>query len=443
MRETRCIIMGAAGRDFHDFLTWFRARPDLRVVAFTAEQIPFIDRRTFPAELAGPRYPDGIPIVPESELEALVSRHKVELVFLAYSDLAYADVMHKVARVQAAGASFAMLGPGQTMLPSALPVIAVTAARTGCGKSPLCLAIARHLGASGLRVGVLRHPMPYGDLAAQAVQRFATVDDLERHACTVEEREEYMPYVERGMTIFAGVDYARILELAEMESDVILWDGGNNDTPFVRPALWICVIDALRPGHEVAYYPGETNLRSAHVVVINKVDRADPIALAAMRERVRALVPKAAVVESDLAFELPADAPPMRGRRVLAVDDGPTLTHGGMPWGAAYLAAEAAHAELVDPRPFAVGSVAEAYRRYPHMGRALPALGYSAEQRAELAATIHAAAPDLVIDASPARIGRVLGLERPVVEVGYRFVQRSGPDLLARAESVARGASSS
>ncbi len=426
----RCLIMGAAGRDFHDFQTFFRAHPELRVVAFTAEQIPFIDQRTFPASLAGPDYPDGVPIYPESRLDELIERLAVDMVFLAYSDLAHGDVMHKASRVLARGAGFALLGPRLTMLASTRPVVAVTAVRTGAGKSPLSQAIVKYLTDLGVRVGVIRHPMPYGDLERQAVQRFATVEDLDAADCTIEEREEYAPYVERGFVIYAGVDYAKILERAQADSDVILWDGGNNDFPFVRPDLWITVVDALRPGHEVGYHPGETNLRSADVLVINKVDAASPEALAGIRARIAALNPRAVVVEARLAVD--ADAACIAGRRVLVIEDGPTVTHGGMPHGAGHVAALAAGAsELVDARPFAIGTIAQAMRNYPHIGRVLPALGYSAEQRAELAASIRAAAPDVVVDASPARIGRMLALDLPVVEVGYRFVQTSGPDLLA------------
>ena len=431
MSELRCLIMGAAGRDFHDFAMVFRDRPELRVVAFTAEQIPYIDQRTSPAVLAGPRYPDGIPIVPEAGLEALIRDEHIDLVFLAYSDLAHVDVMHKVARVHAAGASFAMLGPRQTMLKSRLPVIAVTAVRTGAGKSPISQAIVAHLSARGLRTGVLRHPMPYGDLARQAVQRFATLADLDQAACTIEEREEYTPYIERGVPVFAGVDYARILEAAEAESDVILWDGGNNDTPFVTPTVWIAVADGLRPGHEVAYHPGETNVRAADVVVLNKVSEAEPSALVAMRTRIAGLAPRATCIESDLVVTIDRA---VAGKRVMVVEDGPTLTHGGMAYGAGVVAALEAGAELIDPRPFAVGAIAEAFTRYPHIGRALPALGYSEAQSADFAATILAAKPEVIVDASPAHASRNAGARLahiPVAEVGYRFVQRRGPDLMA------------
>ncbi|MGF1469049.1 MAG: GTPase [Sandaracinaceae bacterium] len=431
----RCIVMGAAGRDFHDFLSFLRARAQtFRVVAFTAEQIPFISERSFPRELAGPAYAEDIPIHDEEELVRLIREHRIDFVFLSYSDLAHEDVMHRASVVQAAGASFALLGPEHTQLRSTLPVLAVTAVRTGAGKSPLSQAIAARLTGAGRRVGVLRHPMPYGDLRRQGVQRFATTDDLDRHECTVEEREEYEPYVERGLVLYAGVDYRAILERAEAESDVILWDGGNNDVAFVRPDLHLVIVDALRPGHEVAYYPGETNLRRADVVVINKVDGATADALRTVRRNVARAAPGADVVEAALVVTS-EDDDAIRGRRVLVVEDGPTTTHGGMPSGAGLLAAERAGATVLDPRPFAVGTVADAYRDYPHLGPVLPALGYSETQRSELAATIRRAEPEVVVDGSPARLDRLLRLEVPVVRVRYRFAQRAGPDLFATVDA--------
>jgi predicted GTPase len=436
----RCIVMGAAGRDFHDFQTFFRAHPEMRVVAFTAAQIPFIDRRTFPRELAGPGYDADIPILPEEELPRLVREHAVDFVFLSYSDLAHEDVMHKASLVQSLGASFALLGPRHTELESQKPVIAVCAVRTGAGKSPLTQAVARHLAARGVRASVLRHPMPYGDLRKQAVQRFAAEADFERHACTIEEREEYEPYVEQGLVIFAGVDYRSILAEAEREADVILWDGGNNDGPFLRADLLLVVVDALRPGHEARYYPGETNLRRADVVVVSKVDGATPEALAEVRRNVAALAPHAAVVEAGLAVAVEPQGV-LAGKRVLVVEDGPTVTHGGMPHGAGFVAAtEAGARELVDPRPFAVGTVAEAYAKYPHIGPVLPALGYSEAQRKELVETIARSGAELVVDASPAHLSRFLDLPLPVARVRYRFAQRSGPPLLSLIdEAIARG----
>lgn len=427
----RCVILGAAGRDFHDFLTFFREHPEMEVVAFTAEQIPFIERRTFPKALAGPGYRDDIPIFPESELPDLIRRFDVDFVFLAYSDLSHGDVMHKAAIAQAAGASFALLGPKHTELAATKPVIAVTAVRTGAGKSPLSQAIAAHLAGRGLRVGIVRHPMPYGDLARQAVQRLASAADLDRAECTVEEREEYVPYIERGLVVFAGVDYARILARAEEESDVILWDGGNNDRSFFKAGLKIVVLDALRPGHELAYYPGETNFRSADVLVINKVGMAHLPELDLLRSHAAEYNPRATVIESDLELDV-ADPSRVRGKRVLVVEDGPTLTHGGMAYGAGVLAARRFEAaEIVDPRPHAVGTIAATYQKYPHLHRVLPALGYSDEQLRDLAKTIEGARPEVVIDASPARVGRLLGLTTPVVEIRYRFSQKSGTSILA------------
>jgi predicted GTPase len=436
--KLRCVVMGAAGRDFHDFLVFFRDRPEFLVVAFTAAQIPFIERRVFPRELAGPAYGADLPIYPESELPRLVRELDVDFVFLAYSDLAHEEVMHRASLVQAAGAAFAVLGPKQTQLASARPVIAVTAVRTGAGKSPITQAIAGHLHAQGVRVAVVRHPMPYGDLLQEAVQRFACESDLDRAGCTIEEREEYEPYVEAGLVVFAGVDYRRILAAAEREAEAILWDGGNNDYPFLRPDLSIVVADALRPGHEVAFYPGETNLRRADVVVVSKVSGAAPGAVATIRRHVAELAPRAVVVEADLAVSV--DRPEaIEGRRVLVVEDGPTVTHGGMSSGAGVVAARAAGArELVDPRPFAVGTIAGAFARYPHIGPVLPALGYSADQRRDLAETIARCGADVVLNASPARLERLLELRLPVARASYRFVQLSGPSLLDLASAVAR-----
>ena len=427
----RCVIMGAAGRDFHDFQVFFRDRPEFRVVAFTAAQIPFIERRTFPRELAGPGYAADLPIFPEAELPRLVRELDVDFVFFAYSDLSYDELMHRASLVQAAGAAFAVLGPKHTQLPSTRPVISVTAVRTGAGKSPIAHHIAGHLRSRGVRAAALRHPMPYGDLRREAVQRFAADADLERAQCTIEEREEYEPYLESGLVVFAGVDYRAILAAAEREADVLLWDGGNNDYPFLRPDLSIVVADALRPGHEISYYPGETNLRLADVVVVNKVGGAAPGAVETIRRHAAEYAPRAAIVESDLVVAV--DEPGrIAGRRVLVVEDGPTLTHGGMSSGAGTVAARAHGArELVDPRPFAVGSIAETFARYPHLGAVLPALGYSAEQRRELAETIARSGAEVVVDASPARLERFLAIGPPVVRVRYRFEQRSGPPLLA------------
>ncbi len=431
----RCVILGAAGRDFHDFQTFFRDHPEFEVVAFTAAQIPFIDRRVFPRELAGPRYTADLPIYLEAELPRLVRDRAVDFVFLSYSDLSHQEVMHKASLVQSTGAAFALLGPAQTQLRSSRPVVSVTAVRTGAGKSPLTQAIARHLTGRGVRVAALRHPMPYGDLRRQAVQRFASEEDLAVADCTIEEREEYEPYVAAGLTIFAGVDYRAVLAAAEREAEVVLWDGGNNDYPFVRPDLSLVVADALRPGHEEGYYPGETNVRMADVLVVNKVGDASPEAVEAVHRSLSRLAPGAVQVEADLTItvERPEE---LAGKRVLAVEDGPTVTHGGMAWGAATVAARRHGAVAVDPRPFAVGTIAEAYARYPHMGAVLPALGYSALQRQELTETITRAGVDLVLDGSPARLDRFLSLPVPVVRVGYRFEQRSGPSILERVDAL-------
>lgn len=432
-----CIIMGAAGRDFHDFLRFFRDRPSFRVRCFTAHQIPFIEERRFPRELAGPSYDEDIPIYSEDRVADLIRELDIDFVFLAYSDLPHAEVMHRASIVQAAGASFALLGPKHTELTSSLPVISVTASRTGAGKSPLCQALVRHLSGRNKRVGVIRHPMPYGDLKRQEVQRFATVDDLTAHDCTVEEREEYAPYVEAGHVIYAGVDYAKILAAAEDESDLILWDGGNNDSSFIRADLRITVLDALRPGHELAYYPGETNFRGADVLVLNKVRAATDADVQILRDNAAAHNSSAAIIEADL--EVSVDDPSaIEGKRVLVVDDGPTLTHGGMAYGAGMVAAErCGAAEIIDPRGHAVGTIAAAFEAFGHLGKVLPALGYSDAQRAELAESIRNAAPDVVVDGSPANLARVLALDVPVVRVSYRFSQLGGPSIFDMVDALA------
>ena len=425
-----CIIMGAAGRDFHDFQTFFRRNPRFRVIGFTATQIPDIECRSFPASLADSTYDADIPIYPEARLAALIDDLDIDFVFLGYSDLSHSEVMHKASIVQAAGASFAILGPKHTQLESAKPVVAVTAVRTGAGKSPLSQMIAKHLSDQGRRVGVIRHPMPYGQLERQVVERFAEPADLDRFDCTIEEREEYEPYLELGLPIFAGVDYEQILRAAEQEADVIVWDGGNNDYSFIRPDLSIVVVDALRPGHETEYYPGETNLRAADILVINKVGQAEPNAVADIQHRIERTNPTATVITSDL--EIAVDAPQLvTGRRVLVVEDGPTLTHGGMGYGAGFLAARQYEAQqIIDPRPAAVGSIAEAYEKYSHIGSVLPALGYSERQCAELETTINNAAPDVIIDASPARLDRVIQTTIPMARVRYRFQQLAGEPIV-------------
>lgn len=426
----RCLILGAAGRDFHDFQTFFRQRPEFLVCGFTAAQIPFIEERVFPAALTGPLYEHPLPIFSEDRLPELIKQLAIDFVFLAYSDLSHVEVMHKASIVQACGASFALLGPKHTQLVSRRRVVAVTAVRTGAGKSPLSQFLAERLAAAGTRVGVLRHPMPYGDLERQCVERIASWADLDRFQCTVEEREEYAPYVERGLTVFAGVDYARVLAAAEAESDVILWDGGNNDYSFLRPDLSIVIADALRPGHESLYYPGETNSRLADVLVINKAGGASGETRAALRANLEALNPAAAILEADLDLEI-SPAGRIAGRRVLVVEDGPTLTHGGMSFGAGVVAARREGArEIVDPRAGAVGTIAAAFQEFPHLGAVLPALGYSKEQCDELAQTIRNSDAEIVVDASPCRLERLIVVDRPVVRVRYRFRQISGPDLM-------------
>jgi predicted GTPase len=427
-----CIIMGAAGRDFHDFRTFFSARPEFRVRAFTATQIPFITSRSFPASLAGPDYDEDIPIYDESELAELIGRLQIDFVFFAYSDISHREVMHRASLVQAAGASFVLLGPQQTMLESSSKVVAITATRTGAGKSPLTQWLARSLVEEGVKVATLRHPMPYGKLDEQAVQRFAEPADLDRYNCTIEEREEYEPYVNQGLVIFAGVDYRAILEAAEREADIILWDGGNNDFSFIRPDLSIVVSDALRAGHGLDYYPGETNLRAADILVINKVSGATRQDVARIMDLKAELNPTAAVLQSDL--EVSVDDPELlRGRRVLVIEDGPTVTHGGMGYGAGWVAAQKYNVdELVDPAPSATGSIAGTLEEHTHLRRVLPAMGYSRSQREELKKTIEGSDAEVVLNASPADVGTLLDLTLPVVRVYYRFKPLQGVDILER-----------
>jgi predicted GTPase len=396
----RVLIAGAGGRDFHTFNVIFRDDPDTEVVAFTAAQIPNIDNRSYPPELAGVLYPNGIPIRPEAELDTIVRERSIDDVVFAYSDVAYSDVMHLAARAMAAGADFRLIGPRASSLRSRRPVIAVCATRTGCGKSQTSRAIAALLRESGLRAALVRHPMPYGALNDMRVQRFATLADIDASDPTVEEREEYEEPVRQGMVMFAGVDYADILVAAEEEADVIVWDGGNNDLPFYTPDVMIVVADALRPGHELAFHPGEVNVRLADVVVVNKVDSADPADLRRELDVIHGLNPTAAVISATSPPVL-AEGPEIEGRRVLVVDDGPTLTHGGMPFGAGLVAAKAAGGLIVDPRPYAVGSLAAVYAKFPHLGPVLPAMGYGDAQLADLVATIAATPCDVVVTGTP------------------------------------------
>jgi predicted GTPase len=430
--EYKCIVMGAAGRDFHVFLSFLKSNEQFRVMAFTATQIPFIDERRFPQSLAGSGYDADIPIYDESELPALIKRYDVDFVFFAYSDISYAELMHKSSLVQAAGASFVMLGPDHTQLASVKPVVSVTATRTGAGKSPLTQWLARLLTDQGKSVAVIRHPMPYGNLEMQRVQRFASTADLVAHECTIEEREEYEPYVDMGIPIYAGVDYQGILDESSREADIVLWDGGNNDFSFLRPDLDIVVVDALRAGHEIDYFPGEVNFRRADVLVISKAGSAQPGALEGIRERASQLNPDAAVCTADLEIEV--DQPErLAGQRVLVIEDGPTVTHGGMSFGAGTVAARRHGAEPVDPRPYAAGTIRDTFEAYPHMERILPAMGYSDAQRDSLAETINTccAAENVtcIVDASPARLDRMLTLDVPMARVVYRFSQIDGPPL--------------
>lgn len=419
----RIVIMGAGGRDFHDFNVQFRDDPGAEVVAFTAAQIPGIGGRSYPALLAGAAYPDGIPIVDESELEALIEREQVDQVVLAYSDLSHQDVMHKASRVMACGADFVLLGPDSTMVASAKPVVAVCAVRTGCGKSQTSRYVGSLLKRAGLDVSLIRHPMPYGNLDRMRLQRFETLEDIDASQPTLEEREEYEQPVREGLLVWAGVDYEEILLAAEQESDVIVWDGGNNDFPFLRPDLMLTVVDPLRPGHELEYHPGEVNLRMADVVVINKVDAAEPDDVARTIENVKEANPGATIIQTASPVEL-EPGPDLAGKDVLVVEDGPTLTHGGMPFGAGTVAARRAGAgRIVDPRPHAVGSLAVLFESYPALGAVLPAMGYGDEQLAELEETIQAVPCDVVVTGTPIDLGRIIQPGHPIRHAAYRSVE--------------------
>jgi predicted GTPase len=429
MTRKRVVIVGAAGRDFHNFNLVYRGRDDYEVVAFTATQIPNIEGRVYPPELAGALYPEGIPIRPESDLEAIVGEGIDEAVF-SYSDVTHEHVMHVASRALAAGASFRLLSPRETELSSTKPVVAVCAVRTGSGKSQTTRHVAAALREAGKRVAVLRHPMPYGDLTKQAVQRFARYEDLDAADCTIEEREEYEPHLSEGNLVFAGIDYAAILDRAEQEADVILWDGGNNDTPFIRPDLHIVVVDPHRAGHELRYHPGETNLRMADVCVVNKIDSATQEGIDAVLDSIRTHNPKARVVLAASPFHIEGDLAEIAGKRVLAVEDGPTLTHGEMTFGAAVLAAKAnGAAALVDPRPFAVGSIAKTFEDYPGIGELLPAMGYGRDQMEDLRETISRSDADLVLIGTPIDLRRVIELDKPAMRVTYRLREVGEPTL--------------
>ena len=437
--RTRIAIMGAAGRDFHNFNVVYRDDPSCEVVAFTAAQIPGIAGRRYPAALAGPLYPQGIAIVPEAELEALIRAQEVEQVVFAYSDLAHAEVMHLAARALAAGADFVLLGPHRTMISAGVPVIAVSAVRTGCGKSPVSRWISRNLRARGLRAAVVRHPMPYGDLARERVQRFETRADLDRAACTLEEREEYEPHLDAGSVVYAGVDYVGVIAEAGRDADLILWDGGNNDFPFVRPDLHIVLVDPLRPGDETGYHPGEAVLRMADVVLLAKSDAAAPAALQQVIDNARRANPAATIVRGSMPVRLD-DAAAVAGRRVLVVEDGPTITHGGMPYGAGYLAAkQAGAAAIVDPRASAAPEIAAVYAQYPHIGPVLPATGYSRAQLEALRQTINRAQADVVVAATPIDLAALIALDKAVVRARYEFVDSDGQGLAAELDRFLAG----
>jgi predicted GTPase len=439
MSRKRIIIMGAAGRDFHDFNVVYRNDPDTEVVAFTAAQIPGIADRRYPPELAGLMYEAGIPIVAESELERLIHEQQVQEVVFAYSDVSHETVMHAASRVLAAGADFTLLGPDRTMIPSHRPVIAIGATRTGAGKSQTTRFIAALLAERGIKSVVIRHPMPYGDLVAQRVQRYATHDDLDRYETTIEEREEYEPHLDAGRVVYAGVDYEAIVRQAEHEADVILWDGGNNDFPFYVPDLYVVVADPLRPGDERRFHPGETNVRMADIVIINKIDSAEPWAIEDVRATIAELNPKATIVlaRSDLTLE----GPSIEGKRVVVVEDGPTLTHGGMPYGAGIVASRRfGAARLVDPRSAAVGSIRAVLDRYPALEPLIPAMGYGPAQVSELEETLNAVDADLVLSATPIDITRLVTLNKPITRVRYELVQTSGTPLAELIEPIIEAA---
>jgi len=429
LEPRKVIILGAAGRDFHNFNVIFRNDPSFRVVAFTATQIPGIEGRKYPASLAGPLYPDGIPIFPEEDLPRLIAKHGIQTCLFAYSDVEYGYLGHRIALANAAGADFRLLGAQETMLKAKVPVVAICAVRTGSGKSQTTRRVAGILRAAGKKVVVIRHPMPYGDLASQAVERFATYEDLDKYQTTIEEREEYEPHIDKGTVVYAGVDYEKILRQAETEGEILLWDGGNNDTPFLKPDLLLVVADPLRPGHELSYYPGETNVRMADVVVVNKVDTATPENVEIVKRNVRTVNPDVVIVEAASPIT-PDDTVQIRGKRVLAIEDGPTLTHGGMEYGAAYIAAQRfGAAEIVSAVNHAVGSIKETYKKYPNSRKILPAMGYGPKQIKELEETIDATPCDLVLSGTPIDLSRVLKTKKPVVHVRYELDEIGHPNL--------------
>ncbi len=431
---TRIVIMGAAGRDFHNFNRVYRHNKEVEVVAFTAAQISGIANRRYPPKLAGPLYPEGIAIVAETELESLCRREQIDRVVFAYSDLTHREVMHLASRVMVAGADFLLLGPERTMLPSKVPTIAVSAVRTGCGKSQTTRWLSKLLRQKGLKVAVIRHPMPYGDLEKQILQRFATKADLDLAECTIEEREEYEPHLEMGNIVYAGVDYGLILEQAEREADIILWDGGNNDFPFIQPDLHLVLVDPLRPGDETTHHPGEVVLRMADIAIVAKVDSAADADIQRVTDTIKQVNPKAVIVRGASPIQLD-DPEAVRDRRVLVVEDGPTTTHGGMSYGAGYVAATRARAAaIVDPRAYAVPEIAEVYARYPHIGAVLPAMGYFPAQLKALEETINNAEADVVIAATPSNLNSLIELNKPVVRARYEFAEIGKPSLSVRVE---------
>lgn len=429
MSRKRVLIMGAAGRDFHNFNTVYRHNPDYDVVAFTATQIPNIDDRTYPPELSGDLYPDGIPIHDEAELTNLIKELNVDDVVFSYSDVPHEYVMHKASEVIKFGANFVLLGGEPTMIKSNKPVVAIGAVRTGCGKSQTTRRVAEVLASAGKKVVAIRHPMPYGDLAKQKVQRFATLEDLELHDCTIEEMEEYEPHIVRGSVVYAGVDYKAILDQAEEEADVILWDGGNNDLPFYKPDLFIVVADPHRAGHEMSYFPGESNLRMADVVVINKMDSARQEDVAKLNKNIDAVNPGATVIEANSPVSVD-DSEIISGKRCLVIEDGPTLTHGEMKFGAGTVAAEKFGAvEIIDPRPWIEGTIADTFEKYPAIGKVLPAMGYGGQQVKDLEATINAVDCDVVVIGTPIDLRRIISIDKPSVRVTYDLAEIGSPDL--------------
>jgi predicted GTPase len=428
LEKIRAIIMGAAGRDFHNFNVIFKNNLAYKILAFTATQIPGIADRLYPPRFAGPNYPKGIPIYPEEKIWKLIKENRVQQVFFSYSDVSYEYVMHKASIVLAAGADFCLLSPSSTMLKAKVPIVSVCAARTGSGKSQTTAKISKILKKKGYRVVIVRHPMPYGDLTAKVCQRYSSLKDLDECGCTIEEREEIEPHLMRGTIVYSGVDYEKILDEAEKEADIIIWDGGNNDLPFLKPSLHIVVVDPQRPGHEVKYYPSETNLRLADVIIINKIDTADHESVEAVKNNIKEINPNSVLIEAASPITIDK-AELIKGRKVLIIEDGPTLTHGGMSFGAGTIAAKNLDTEIVDPRPYAIGSIEKAYKDYPHLGKVLPALGYNSDQLRELENTINSTPCDIVILGTPSNLTKLLKLNKPTVHAKYKLEEIGSPNL--------------